>query len=308
VLSGIWKCDILIGVNLRHFEAFVAVAEEQSFSRAAERLSVVQSAVSAGIKALELELGAALFQRTGRGALLTDAGTALLPEARATLVSAQAARDAVGDARAGLRGSVRLGIMQAMRPPAPNPAAILAQFGDSHPGVDVIVTHGGGSATMADQVRDGHLDLAFVSLQPPITGVELTPLTSQPIELVCSVDHPLAQRTDVELSMLGGEVFADLPPQWGTRILNDRAFAAAGVTRTIRYEINDTSTLVEFVRSGLAITLFPQSLIGLADGVAMVPIRRHTQVFEVSVAAPSGRRMTAATHALLDAIVASHRG
>lgn len=289
-------------MNLRQLETFVAVTEEGGFSRAADRLHTVQSAVSAGIAALERELGAELLHRSARGATPTDAGAALLPEARATLAAAQAARDAVDEVTGGLRGTVELGIMQAMRAPGPNVPALLTAFRRTHPKVTVRVRHGGGSLQMAEQVRDGLLDLAFVSLASAPPGVVITTLSTQPIHFACSADHRLAGRADVELSMLADEVFADLPLRWGTRIANDQAFAAAGVQRTVAYEINDTSTLVEFVRHGLAVTLLPVSLLGAAEGVATVPIRHHRPSFQVGIAAPTGRRMSASTRALLQRV------
>ncbi|MBO9534134.1 MAG: LysR family transcriptional regulator [Solirubrobacteraceae bacterium] len=289
-------------VNLRQLEVFVAVAEEESFSRAADRLNVVQSAVSATVRGLEAELGAELLERTSRGAHATDAGRALLPEARATLAAAQIAREAVVDASAGLRGTVRFGTMQSMREPAPNPAALIASFAQTHPGVEVLVRHGGGSAQMAAQVSDGRLDLAFVSLDRAPTGVELVTLSVQPMRLVCSADHPLAGRAHVELADLAEERFADLPPLWGTRIVNDRAFAAAGIARDIVYEINDTGTLLEFTRHGLAVTLLPESIVGYTPGIAAVPIGRHAPTFNVALALPTDRRLSAAVRALRDHI------
>src|SRR3954469_507874 len=98
-------------MELRHFEYFVAVAEERSFTRAAARLHVVQSGVSAVIKALERELGAELLERTSKRVALTDAGEALLPRARAALDAARAARGAVDEVRGGVRGTVRIGTL-----------------------------------------------------------------------------------------------------------------------------------------------------------------------------------------------------
>lgn len=292
-------------MNLRHLETFVAVAEEASFSRAADRLHVVQSAVSAGIRGLERELGAPLFERGPRGATLTDAGTALLPEARSTLAAAAAGREAVQSAAGGLTGTVVLGIMQAMRDPAPNVAALLASFRVTHPGVRVTVRHGGGSLQMAEQIRSGALDLGFISGLPTETGLEMTLLSRQPIEFACSPDHPLAGREWVDLAMVADQTWADLPVMWGTRVRNDAAFAAAGVARQVEYDINDTSTLVEFVRHGLAVTLLPQSLIGEATGVVSIPIRSHAPTFEVSIAVPHDRRARPSVDALLTHIRAS---
>ena len=121
-------------MELRHLATFVAVAEERSFTRASDRLHVVQSAVSAGVRTLERELGAALFDRTTHQVLLTDAGHALLPEARATLAAARAAREAVD---AGPRGPARDRDARASCRPgalgAVNVAGLLAAFHAEHP-------------------------------------------------------------------------------------------------------------------------------------------------------------------------------
>ena len=100
-------------MELRQLAAFLAVAEEGSFTRASDRLHIVQSAVSANVRNLERELDARLFDRTTHTVKLTDEGHALLPEARATLQAATAARDAVDGVRGGVRGTVMLGTMQA---------------------------------------------------------------------------------------------------------------------------------------------------------------------------------------------------
>ena len=146
---------------------FVAVAEEGSFTRAADRLHVVQSAVSAGVRNLERELGARLFDRSTHTVQLSDAGRALLPEARATLAAAGAARDTVDAVRGGVRGTVVLGNMQAQGMRSIDVAGMLAEFRAEHPAVEVQIRQGG-SLEMTTKVRDGELDLAFVAL--PISG------------------------------------------------------------------------------------------------------------------------------------------
>jgi DNA-binding transcriptional LysR family regulator len=178
-------------VELRQLATFVAVAEEGSFTRAADRLHVVQSAVSAGVRNLEKELGVRLFDRSTHRVKLTDAGRALLPEARATLAAAQAARDAVEEARGGLRGTVVLGTMQAQGMRAIDLAGILAAFRAEHPAVEVEIRHVGGSTEMANEVRDGRLDLAFVALPGDgPSGLELIPLAREPIMLAVAAGHP----------------------------------------------------------------------------------------------------------------------
>jgi DNA-binding transcriptional LysR family regulator len=294
-------------VELRQLATFVAVAEEGSFTRAADRLHVVQSAVSAGVRNLEKELGAMLFDRSTHQVKLTDAGHALLPEARATLAAAQAARDAVDEARGGLRGTVVLGTMQAQGMRAIDLAGVLGAFRAARPEVVVQIRHsGGGSSEMARDVREGRLDLAFVALpgdSPP--GVELIPLAREPIMLAVPDGHPFAKLAVIDLAALRDETLVDLPPGWGIRIAVDRSFAAAGVTRTVTYEVNDTATMLDFIRSGLAIGLLPLSLLDTTSHTALIPIRDHPPQFQTAVAIPSNRRLSAATRAMLETIKAN---
>lgn len=283
---------------------FVAVAEEGSFTRAADRLYVVQSAVSAGVRNLERELDARLFDRSTHKVALSDAGRALLPEARATLAAAAAARDAVDAVKGAVSGTVVLGNLQAQGMRSIDLAGVLAEFRSEHPGVEVQIRQGG-SLEMATKVRDGELDLAFVALPDQnFPGLELVPLASEPIVLAVAADHPLAARNRVELAALASETIIDFPDGWGIRMANDRAFAAAGVTRHIAYEVNDTGSVIGFVRHGLAIGLLPASLFEDTDGIVFVPIRGRAPQFLTAIAIPSNRGPTAASRALLHTLQA----
>jgi DNA-binding transcriptional LysR family regulator len=122
------------------------------------------------------------------------------------------------------------------------------------------------------------------------------------MQLVCSTEHPLARRQSVELAALVDEPFAELPQGWGTTIATDAAFAAAGLRRTVAYEINDTASIFDFVRHGLAVSIMAPSFAGDTEGIAFRPIRRHAPVFETSLAAPSNRRPSAAASALRETI------
>lgn len=291
-------------MELHQLNTFVAVAEEGSFTRAADRLHVVQSAVSASVRKLERELGVTLFDRTTHRVALSDAGRVLLPEARATLAAAAGAREAIEQLRGGLRGTVSLGTMQGQAMRAIGIAAVLADFRATHPGVEVRVGHGGGSAYMADAVRDGRLDLAVVSLpdrRPP--GLTRILLASEAIALAVSPAHPLARRRSVALTALRDEPFVDLPPGWGTRMTVDRACAAAGIERTIAYEVNDTAAVAEFVAHGLAVALMPPShSVAAAGELAFVPLRGRAPRFETALISSAERRVGAAARALAETI------
>jgi DNA-binding transcriptional LysR family regulator len=290
-------------MELRHLTVFVAVAEEASFTRAADRLHLVQSAVSASVRGLERELGAALFDRTTRRVELTDAGDALLPEARQVLAAVNAAREAVDQVSGGLRGTLRLGTMQGQAMRAVSVPRLLARFRAEHPGVEVHVSHVGGSVLMADQVRAGRLDLAFVSLpERRPSGLTLTRISREQMQIACPKRHPSATRAEVDLEALADEPFIEFPEGWGTRMATDRAFAAAGVRRTIVYEVNDVASVIEFIANGLAVALIAPSLLIAGDEVALVPVRRHAPHFEISVAVASTRRPSAVLAAFLKTV------
>jgi DNA-binding transcriptional LysR family regulator len=297
-------------MELRHLETFVAVAEEASFSRAADRLHVVQSAVSATIRNLEREWGVTLFHRTTHRVELSPDGRTLLPEARAALHAAASVGHAVDEVRGGLRGTIRLGIMQATQGAGGiSVAATIAAFRDAHPDVSVEVRQGG-SADQAERVRSGELDLTFLGLPDrELPGLDVTVLAEPDMVLVCPPGHRLAARKAIELKDLVGEPFADLPPTWGVRIANDRAFAAAGLPHPLAYEINDLATIADFVAHGLAVTVTLEMMLSVRVPLARVPIRRGPSL-AVAIAAPAQRPLspaarafvaTARRHALVDA-------
>jgi DNA-binding transcriptional LysR family regulator len=291
-------------VELRHLEYFVAVAEELSFTRASRRLHVVQSGVSSAIQGLERELGAALFERDRHRVSLTDAGRALLPEARATLAAAQAAADAVAEAAAGLRGTLSIGTM--INTGAVDMPAALGRFHEQHPAVLVrlrIVP--GGSAELAREVASGGLDLALLSLSGRlIPGLDVRELAHEPLVMVCPPQHPLATAGEVTLESLVNETFIDFPIGWATRGIVDGAFAAAGVERQVSFEVSDYGNTGGLVRNGLGIAFVPGSAVPSLAGVIAVRISPTAALdWRILVATSASRRPSAAARAFLAELV-----
>jgi DNA-binding transcriptional LysR family regulator len=286
-------------MELRHLEVFVAVAEELSFTRASNRLHLVQSGVSSAVKALERDLGADLFDRDRHRVLLTDAGHVLLPEARATLAAAQAARDAVSEARGGLRGTVTVGTMLSTGPF--DLPGLLGRFHRTHPRVTVrLRLAASGSTGLAREVLDGGLDLALLSFPGPVpAGLSLRPVTEEPLVIVGRPGHPLAARP-ATLAQLAAEPFIDYPPGWGTRAIADRAFAAVGLAREVPFEAADYTAVIDLVRGGLGIAFLPASVAaGLGAGLAVIEVSDHVFSWIISVAAPADRKLSAAARAIL---------
>ena len=286
-------------VELHQLEYFVAVAEELSFTRGARRAHVVQSAVSAAITRLERELNAPLFERSRRRVALTDAGAVLLPEARATLAAAQGARDAVAAVRGGLRGSVSLGIMLSNGPV--DLAAVLGGFHAAHPDVVVHARQAAeGSTAHLRDLRDGALDIALVGLPgPPPAGIETRLIASEYLVLLTSPDGPLAGRASLSLDEVAAEPFIESPPGWGNRAVADRAFAAHGLQRTVRFEVTDYQTVVAMVRTGLGVAFMPASSARQFTGVTALTVTGADLTWNLSVAVAQGRRLSAAAQALL---------
>ena len=242
-------------MELRQLAHFVAVAEEGSFTRASERVHIVQSAMSSSIRSLERELGIQLFERTTQRVRLTDAGAVFLPEARRTLAAADAARDAIDAVRGGLRGTVRLGTMQALR--IIDVPSLLARFHRDHPRVELQIRHaGGGSAQLAHQVRDGRTSRS--SPRPTAASPACSSLrwrrrpSSWPVtpSIRCCHARPSTSTTSLTSS--------SSTSRWaGASRASDLAFAAAGVRRTVTMETDDVIELTRLVAVGLAVALLP---------------------------------------------------
>ena len=291
-------------VELRHLEYFLAVADSRSFTGAAKRLQVVQSGVSATIKALERELGAKLFVRGHAGVTLSPAGEALRPRARETLDAACAAKDAVNATRGAVRGTVTVGTMLTVN--VIDIPTVLVQLHARHPEVVVhLRAASAGTAERARQLRDGDLDIAFlVCTAPPPPDLHARLIASIPLMLVVPAGHPLARWGSVPLADLAGMSFVDSPPGYGNRTVVDNAFAAAGVERTVAVEVADFGTAATYIRNGLGIGILGQfSADGISgSGLVSVRIADYDLRWRLFVAWSATRSPSAATRALLELI------
>ena len=288
-------------MDLRQLEHFVAVADERHFTRAAERLFISQSGLSASVRALEKELGADLFIRNTRRVELTEAGRALLDESRRTLASVAAAREAVAAVQGLSRGTLGVGTEQCLG--VVDVPAELARFHAAHPGVELQVRQSG-SMALLEAVRTGELDVAFVAEPPqPPEGIRLHRLATDRMVLLCRPGHPLATRRRVGWPALVDETFVDFHPDWGSRQVTDRGFAAAGLSRRVSSEVNDVHTLLDLVLRGFGIAVVPVPIASKpqAERLCAVPLGPQAPEWNVAVAIAEGRTGLAA-HAFLEPI------
>jgi len=299
-------------MDLRQLEHVVAVAEERHFTRAARRLNIVQSGLSASVRALEEELGAPLFQRSTRRVEMTTAGRTFVAEARRVLAAARGAREAVAAVQGLRRGQLRIGTIQSLAPFVDLPA-LIGRFHRAHPGVEIELAQGG-SAQLIDKVRDGQVDLAFTQLFDPMPrDVAARMLACEGLVVACAPSHPLAGQRDVSLVRLAGETFVELQNEWGMRRLVDRSFASVGLHRRTAFEVNDVTMLFDLVALDLGVALMPEAVVAArrADRqrapVAYAELVPPEPCWELAVIFAGGEQLTdgpgsAAARAFLDLI------
>ena len=289
-------------MEIRQLRHFVAVAEERSFSRAARRVNIVQSGLSASIKSLEHELGVTLLVRTTRRVDLTEAGRVFLAEVRRVEAALQGARDAVEALGGTLRGTVQVGTTQRLSP-VYNLPQVLVRFRELHPHVEVQLRQGA-SGRLLEEVGEGKLDFAFLAHSGPAPrGLHLTPLGEDPLVLACATSHPLASRPSVNLSVIADQPFLDFVPQWSVRSVVDRAFGAAHIDRQIAFELNDVPTLLDLAINGLGVAIIPRFVAVETPGLKCLPFDPPLGVWRLVLARRERHALGPAARALLGLIL-----
>jgi DNA-binding transcriptional LysR family regulator len=267
-------------MELRQLEAFVAVAEERNFTRAATRLHVVQSGLSATIRSLERELHAQLFRRTTRQVELTPAGAALVSEARRTLASARAAAEAVSAVEGLQRGAVTVGIMQAST--IFDLPGLLARYRQTYPRIELRLRHAA-SADLNRLLREHPLDLIFTTgSNDQQADVAALPLVESPLVVAGTPSSPLAARPTVDLSALADQPIVGYPTGFGVRALADQAFLSRGFEPRYAFEVNDTTTLLDLVEAGLGLAVVPEAIARLRPNLHRATIKGRAWTWTIA--------------------------
>ncbi|MER6049588.1 LysR family transcriptional regulator [Streptomyces sp. NPDC001793] len=266
-------------MDLQQMRYVVAVAETASFTRAAQRCHVVQSALSHQVARLEKELGARLFERTSRRVQLTAAGEAFLPAARQSLEAAERARAEVAASTGEIRGTLTVGAIPTVA--AVDLPAVLRDYRLRYPQVRISL-RAGSSEQLIERVRDGHLDAAFLGVQPGFQphGVHDRELARGQHVAVVAPDHPLATRHEIDLHHLADETFVDFADGSAARAQSDQAFTAAGLQREVAFEVSGVELMARMVRHGLGIALLPAAFAAELHGLRTVPVTNGPQRVE----------------------------
>ena len=245
-------------MDLRDLRYFVALAETQSFTRAAAALGIAQPSLSHQIKKLERELEADLFHRSRRGVGLTTAGRRVLIEARLLLSQAEATRQAARLAGAGELGELRVGFIEAVA--FSLLPKVISAFRRAYPNVTVRLFELS-TVEQTNALRERTIDVGIMRVPVPGDDIETTALKREPVAVAMPSSHPLAKNATVKLAALEQEDFIFLSPAKATRLLDE----VTAITRQIGYvprvvqEAGEFHTICSLVAAGLGIALVPLS-------------------------------------------------
>lgn len=241
-------------MDLAQLEAFVRVAEHQSFSRAAEALFLKQPSVSARIQSLERDLGERLFERDGRGVRLTDVGSSFLPYAQRVLKALQESRDALEGLRTLQLGPLRLG--SAFTVSTYVLPRILKTYHERFPGVEMSVRTGRSEAILRMVLGDEvHAGMIRAVVHPDI---ETIPLYDDEVVLVTNPDHPFAAEGEARLEDVGHRPLIVFDRGSSYHDLVQGLFRQAGVVPWTTMEMDSMEATKKMVEEGLGIAMLPR--------------------------------------------------
>lgn len=242
-------------MELRHLRALVAIAETGSYRAAAERLAIAQPALSRTLADLEHRVGAKLLDRGNRGASPTEAGAALLADARRLLADADAAARRARAVARGEAGELRLAFIEAASWAGAFPRA-LAAFRAARPKVRLVLAPSSSLAGLS-AVREGRAHAAACYYAPDAPELARTRIRTDDVAAVLPADDALARRRSLALADLAGRPFIFFPrhvsPAYHDAL--SEGFARAGFAPDIVQEGTDQSTIVSLVAAGIGVTV-----------------------------------------------------
>jgi len=248
-------------MDFRRLRYFLAVAEHLNFRRAAIALNTSQPSLSQQVRALEQELGVALFERTKRRVQLTTAGSVYLAGVRHVISEVDAYGKQAREAQAGLRGTLIIGTNGMVM--IDHMPQVVRRFRTDFPDVDISLTILR-SPDLVSALRAGRIELAFSTGVEDDGDLATQLLWSLPSRVVLPADHPMAHLERVQLSDLNGEILITHPRRGGTganshvmALCREQGFTPRGVKEVP--EIADLETLIGLVACGLGITILPSS-------------------------------------------------
>ncbi len=286
-------------MEIRQLRYLVALGEEHSFTRAAEREHIAQPSLSQQIRRLEDEVGLALVERTTRSVRITDAGRLLLSRARRILAELEAANVELQSLRGVETGHVSVGAMHSMGPI--DISLVLALFHERHPQVGLTVREQS-SEELAEMLRTDVLDVAFLSVTERIetAGLGLQRLILEELVVIFPPDHRLAGRQRVSIDELAEEPWISYREGARLRELLMGAAGGAGFEPKVMLESNENRRIRRLVSRGMGIALVPRSdATAPGANVAFAHLTHPELSRDITLAWREGRRLPPSARAFL---------
>ncbi|CAM3941310.1 HTH-type transcriptional regulator CynR [Pseudomonas reidholzensis] len=282
-------------MDVVQLKTLIHVAELGSLSKASDRLHIAQPALSRQIRQLEKELGVYLFERHGRGMIITEAGTEVLHHATRIMDELEAIRSSVSAGHGSFRGAVAIGT-------TPTIAEIMTvrlvkRIRDEHPDLSIRFSSAF-SGYLLDWIQRGELELAISYDLEPLHTLRIVPVMMENLVLVGPPSSALTLDQPVHFATLAQEQLVLPSPRHGLRKIMDRCAADVGFKIAASVEADSFGAMIDLVRNGFGLTALPlASIYGhLQNGtLCAAPLVEPTPMRKLVMVSPADRKVSPAT-------------
>ncbi|EIV2086037.1 transcriptional regulator CynR [Klebsiella aerogenes] len=251
-------------MNIRYVRYFLAVAEHQGFTRAAEALHISQPALSQQIRMLEESLDAQLFDRSGRHIHLTDAGEVFLQYARQAFQLLDEGQRAIHDVADLSRGSLRIAVTPTFTSYFVVP--LVAEFHARYPHITLDIQEMS-QEKMEGLLLENELDIGIAFAGGTATDIVSTPLLQEVLALVVADHHPLAREEPLTLNQLAAEEFILLNHHFATRLQIDHCLQRAGFHPQVTIEMHSINAILDIIQRTQLVTILPLNVAAQRTGL-----------------------------------------
>ena len=284
-------------MQVGQLRAFLAVAEQRHFTRAARALGIAQPSVSAHVRRLEADAGTQLFHRMKGRISLTPAGEALLPFARRIVADVDAATTEIREVEGLARGRLAVGATPSLA--ATLLPAVLARFHTAYPGIDLAVRESG-SRELVAALEEGTVDIALVILPVRQDVLQTQPLLREELVVAVAKGHPLATRRTVAITDLRDVPLVMFREGYDLRASTEAAFRAAGFAPTFAVEGGEMDGVLRLTAAGLGAAIVPSLVIETPGPLRAIRVAGSSLTRTIGLAHRRDRRLSRAAQELVE--------
>lgn len=289
-------------MDLRQLEYFMTVCEELHFTKAAEKLHISQPSLSQQIKNLEFKLGVPLFDRIGRSTAITEAGKILLAHSKRVFYEIEQAEAALNDLNGLRRGSLTVGsLLTCVTYLLPH---TILEFKRLYPNIELSIL-GKRTNDIKKELLENELDLGIAFLPIEHEELESIPLLTEELALAVPVNHPLANRQEVELKEIANVSTVMLPQDFYLRNLIDTYFEIIDLKIKPTLEMSTLESLVQMIAEGVGVTILPAPYLDVIDNrhIKSVKLINPTPKREIGFVYRKNKFMCTATRKFMNQVI-----